>query len=152
MLSYDFEESVGYWVCGTGRVFERALAEELAPLGITVRQCQVLFWLSLAGNQSPSELADRLGVEMPTLQGVLDRMERDRWIVRDVCPGDRRRKLVRPTARAGAIWRKLTACARRVRARAVRGIPPAKLRALKNTLTALQQNLGGAAPMGGRAR
>ena len=47
MLEQDFEQSVGYWAHMLSRAFERALNEELKPLGITLRQCQVLGCLAM---------------------------------------------------------------------------------------------------------
>jgi MarR family transcriptional regulator, transcriptional regulator for hemolysin len=141
MLTYEFEESIGYWVVMAFQALERALGEELARHGITVRQWQVLAWLVLEGDLSQSELADRMGIEAPTLVGILDRMERDGWITRCECPDDRRRKLVRPTERVQPVWSKMVACARRVRARATQGIDPELVRQTREVLATIKANL-----------
>ena len=141
MLQYDFEESVGYWVVMTAHVLQRALNEELALHGITFRQWQVLAWLALEGELAQSELAERMDIEPPTLVGVLDRMERDGWISRNECPTDRRKKLVRPTERVEPVWSKMVACARKVRAQAVRGMDDSQVTQLKELLSAMQRNL-----------
>ena len=39
MLEYDFQSSVGYWLCMTSHAYERAMNEELTAQGITFRQC-----------------------------------------------------------------------------------------------------------------
>ena len=83
MLDYDFENSVGYWVFATAHALACAMNEELAAHGITSRQWEVLACISHDGELSQSELAERMHIEAPTLVGVLDRMERDGWIVRD---------------------------------------------------------------------
>src|SRR5215475_9525250 len=75
VLEHDFKENLGYWVGMASRAFERALNEELAPHGITLRQCQVLGWLALEKELTLSQLADRLRIEPPTLVRILDRME-----------------------------------------------------------------------------
>ncbi len=97
MLDYDFENSVGYWVFATAHALSCAMNEELAAHGITSRQWEVLACISHDGELSQSELAERMHIEAPTLVGVLDRMERDGWIVRITDDNDRRRKLIRPT-------------------------------------------------------
>ena len=66
MLQYDFQSSIGYWICMTSRAYERAMQQELEPTGITHRQCQVLCWLALDGPLSQVELADRMSIEPPT--------------------------------------------------------------------------------------
>jgi MarR family transcriptional regulator for hemolysin len=128
---------------------ERAINEELAAHGITYPQWQVLAWLSLAGGAlSQVQLAERLQVEPPTLAGILDRMERNGWIVRESDPTDRRRKLVRPAEdRVAPVWRKMVACAHRVRARATAGIDPHALDCTMRTLATVLANLDSAAPL-----
>jgi MarR family transcriptional regulator for hemolysin len=142
VLEYDFEESIGFWICMTARAFERAMNERLAPQGITYRQCQVLGWLALDGRVSQNELAERMNVEPPTLVGILDRMESQGWISREACPGDRRRKLVVPQPDALPVWGKIIECAQEVRARASAGLDAEQMQTLKSLLAIVQDNLG----------
>jgi len=141
MLAYDFEESVGYWVVMTARMFQRALHAELAPCGITFRQFQVLAWLALEERLSQAELAERMEIEPATLVSVLARMERNGWIRRDACPTDRRKRLVSPTPAACDIWNRAADCARRVRSKATRGFSPEQLAMAKELLGAMRANL-----------
>ncbi len=141
MLQYDFEQSIGYWVISTARILERELNDELAPSGITYRQCQILGCLALDGQLSQSELAERMRIEPPTLVALLDRMEQEGWISRCCCPEDRRKKVVRPCPAAEPVWAKIVAAARRVRARATRGMSPSEVETLKRLLRKVQENL-----------
>ena len=141
MLEYDFENSVGFWICAASHDYQLAFNEELAPQGITHRQAQVLACLSLNGPSSQSVLAERMGIEPPTLVGILDRMERDGWIRRDEDKSDRRRKLIHPTSAARPVWSKIVECAIRIRERATRGMSPAQLKQLKKLLKLVQANL-----------
>jgi len=141
VLEYDFENSVGYWVCQASHALQRAFNEELAPQGVTFRQAQVLGCLALEGRLSQTELADRMRIEPPTLVGILDRMERDGWIRRDADKRDRRRKFIEPTAAAGPVWTKIVVVAKRVRARATRGMTASQLVQLKKLLAIVQANL-----------
>src|SRR5689334_17956178 len=140
MLEYDFENSVGYWICQSSNVFQRAFNEELAPQGVTFRQAQVLGCLALEGRLSQTDLADRMRIEPPTLVGILDRMERDGWIRRGGDKTDRRRKLVEVLPAARPVWTKIVAVAKRVRGRATRGMSATQLTQLKKLLTIVQSN------------
>lgn len=144
MLNYDFENSVGVWLHDAWHHYQRALNDELEPQGITLRQAQVLGWLALAGPLSQSELAERMRIEPPTLVGILDRMERDGWLRRRPCPQDRRRKLISPQAAARPVWRKIVACARRVRSRATRGMTKSETATLFRLLGKVKTNLADA--------
>lgn len=147
MLEYQFQESIGYWICMTAHCYERAINAELTPQGITYRQCQVLAWLSLEGELSQVELAERMRIEPPTLVRVLDRMERDGLLIRQSCPDDRRRKLIKVLPKAEAVWKKIVACAERVKARATRQMTPEQLRTLQELLETVRANLADPNPL-----
>lgn len=141
MLEYDFQSSIGYWICVSARLFQRAMNEELEAQGITFRQCQVLGALACDGPLTQVELAERMTIEPPTLVAVLDRMERDGLIERVACPGDRRKKRVRPLPKARPMWKKIVAVAEKVRSRAAEGLKPDELDTLRRLLAAVQSNL-----------
>lgn len=141
MLPYDFEESVGYWVALTSHAIRRAVDAELTKENITLRQFEVLAWIAAEGEQSQVELAERLGIEAPTLAGILTRMERDGWLERYGCPEDRRRKRIRVTPKAEAVWVRMADCARRVRSQAIEGISAEELANFKRLCETMRSNL-----------
>lgn len=142
MLQFDFENSVGYWIFATAHAVSLAMNEELQAHGITYRQWEVLAWISYAGEMSQTELAERMGIEAPTLVGVLDRMERDGWIQRVPSETDRRKKLIHPTERVEPVWSQMINCGLRVRERAIKGISPEQLESLRAVLRTMCENLG----------
>lgn len=142
MLQYDFEDSVGCWIAGTSHALRRAMDAELAKENITYRQWEVLAWLSFAGEQTQSELSERIGIEAPTLAGVIKRMARDGWLEKSDCPQDRRKKYVRPTPQAEAVWNRMVDCCHRIRQQAIEGIPAEHLGILKSTCETIRNNLG----------
>ena len=142
MIGYDFEKSVSYWVGLTSHLFETALNGELAGTGITLRQVQVLACLALSGELAQNELAMQLRIEPSTLVRVLDRMERDGWIVRRPSPQDRRKNIIHPTEKVTAKWATIVECGERMERRATTGLSETQLAALKETLAAIRENLG----------
>ena len=141
MLEHDFENSVGFWTIMAAESFRRELNQELAPHGITYRQCQVLGSLALESPLSQAVLAERMHIEPPTLVGILDRMERDGWVRRKSCPEDRRKKLVSPLKGVEPVWKKILACGRRVRQRATVGLTTDELATLQRLLDRVRHNL-----------
>jgi MarR family transcriptional regulator for hemolysin len=144
LLPYDFEDSVGYWICRASRAFERAMNDELAPRGITYRQAQVLWLLVHEGSLSQTDLAERMRIEPPTLVGILDRMEREGWIRRESDDQDRRRKFVSPLPKAKPVWSKIIACSDRVRDRGNEGLSQEDQQLLKRLLGRILDNLSDA--------
>ena len=143
-LQYDYRESVPYWIITTAHLIERELNEVLSPLGMTFRQAEVLAAIAVEGRpMSQAEVAEKLGVEAPTLAGIVARMEAAGWIVRDSCPDDRRKKLIRPTERVYPVWQQVMERARGVRARLASGFSPHQIYALIAILEGMQNNLDG---------
>jgi MarR family transcriptional regulator for hemolysin len=141
VLQFDFDESLGYWICSTSHALRRSLNAELAKEGITYRQWEVLARIALQGELSQTELADCLGIEAPTLVGILDRMERDGWLDRYCCPNDRRKKRIRATEKAVAVWARMVECAHRVRVQARQGLSQDDLDHLHSICDRIRANL-----------
>jgi len=140
-LEHEVESSVSYWAFIVFRDFEKSLNEELAPHGITLRQSQVLGWLALKSELTQSQLAELMKLEPPTLVRILDRMERDGWIRRHSIPGDKRKKLIRPTSQVAPVWKRVRQCIVKVRSLATKGISEKQLSQARKVLMAMHDNL-----------
>lgn len=135
VLKYDFNDSLGYLVSMTAMALQQAINLELAPHGITFRQTQVLAWLAHDGKAlTQGELATRMGIEPPTLVGILDRMEQHGWITRESCPEDRRKKIVRPAEAAEEVWETMVNSLLKVRRTASARLTPEEADKLKELL------------------
>ncbi|MBX3443695.1 MAG: MarR family transcriptional regulator [Planctomyces sp.] len=148
MLEFDWDNSVGYWICTTSHTLRRALSTRLAEEKMTLRQWEVLAWLSRKGELSQTQLAECLGIEPHTLTGVVTRMERDGWLKRVPCPTDRRRFSVHPTPRAETVWARAAEWCHEVRQQALIGFSDAEIRSFKGMCERIQQNLGPEATAG----
>ncbi|MFV0444023.1 MAG: MarR family winged helix-turn-helix transcriptional regulator [Planctomycetaceae bacterium] len=141
VLRYDFENSVGYWMCMTSHAIRRALSTGLAEEGITLRQWEVLAWLSCDADVSQVELSECMGIEPPTLAGVLRRMERDGWLRRRSCTDDRRRNRLEPTQKADEVWQRSLRICQQVREQSISGFTAAELSLLKKLCGEIRENL-----------
>lgn len=141
MLQYDFQRSPAYWILSTAHALEVEFNEVLAPLGITFRQLEVLALLAIEGTPSQVEVARRMGVEAPTLAGIVARMETAGWIAREYCPSDRRKKLLRATERASTIWEQAIERAHQVREQLMRGLTAGQIEELIRLLETISNNL-----------
>ena len=151
LLEFDFENSIGYAICTTSHAMRRALQSELSQVGMTLRQWEVLACLACEEGFSQSEMADYLGIEPPTLAGVLRRMERDGWLAREACCDDRRRNRITPTAKAEAIWKQSTEMCHQIRQQATAGLSESQLESLKSTCQRIRLNLAAAGHAGAMA-
>lgn len=144
MLEFDFEDSIGYAICTTSHAMRRALQTELLQIGMTLRQWEVLACLARDENFSQTEMADHLGIEPPTLAGVLRRMERDGWLERTACCDDRRRNRITPTPKAEAVWKQSTEMCHRIRQQATSGLSESQIQTFKSICQKIRLNLAAA--------
>ncbi|MFC4910012.1 MarR family winged helix-turn-helix transcriptional regulator [Actinomadura gamaensis] len=89
------------------RRLRREREEALAEHGLHDWQYDVIWWLRSAGapyQAGPTWLAQVLDVRPATLTNRLERLERDGYVERVPDPDDRRRLLVRLTAKAREAW------------------------------------------------
>lgn len=92
--------SVTQLAIAAGRLFQRELERQLAPLGLAPAHLPVLFALADGAMATQKTLANLAGVEQPTMAATLARMERDGLILRHPDPADRRSALVALTPQA----------------------------------------------------
>ncbi len=88
-------EKIGLFLTGTARTWRNKLDQRLRPLGLS--QSKWVTLVHLAAAEAPltqRELAALVGIEEPTLAGILHRLQSDGWIERKECESDRRCKTV----------------------------------------------------------
>ena len=87
MQIYDFENSIGFIVNRSAKTFVKALDTELRErVGVTFGQWKVIVMLVNENGSTQKEIADRLGLEGPTLIPIIDKMEEERLVIRKVDP------------------------------------------------------------------
>ncbi|MFT9115383.1 MAG: MarR family transcriptional regulator [Acetobacter malorum] len=88
------EQSLGYMVNWTARLFAREMDDALRPFGLMSGQLPVIFALADGKPQPQRELVRLAAVEQSTMAKTLARMERDGLIQRTPDPNDRRSALI----------------------------------------------------------
>lgn len=89
-------------------LWHQVINERLRPRDVSHSQWRVVLELSRSPTpMTQTALAAELGVESPTIVGLLDRLAKKGWLVREACPADRRARLVRLTPRALRLAREL---------------------------------------------
>ena len=117
------EENAGLWdrpgfllrLClqETGQVFEQGCVE----VGLTPRQFDFLFVLNQIEETTQDRLARILVLDRSTAGLVIGILERKGFVERRVAPADRRKRLVRSTAKGRAAFAKASPAAEAARAR-----------------------------------
>ncbi|MHC1742790.1 MAG: MarR family winged helix-turn-helix transcriptional regulator [Syntrophobacteraceae bacterium] len=85
-----FKDCICFRLGAVSRKITRHYKDGIAPLGLTHGQFFMLIALLEEDGVQPSQLADKTALDRPTVTGLLDRLERDGWVVRRLDPNDRR--------------------------------------------------------------
>lgn len=142
MQKYDFQNNIGFIVNKTAKAFVRALESELREkVGVTVGQWKVMVMLINQDGLTQKEIAERLGLEGPTIIPIIDKMEKDDLVVRKVDPSDRRNNKIYRTEKANELWNEMLKCATKVRQVSLKDIPEVNIDITKKVLEHIYQNL-----------
>ena len=82
--------------------------QEIVPKRLTIVQfnaLQHLHWYGHEAGMSVSELGEHLGLAHNTTSGLVGRLERDGWVVRQRCDKDRRRARIKLTPKSEELFR-----------------------------------------------
>ena len=92
MIKYDFQNSIGFIINRMGKSLVYVIDQELRKkFGITFGQWKVLIILANnAAGLTQREIADKLALEGPTLIPIIDKLEKDAFVIRKIDPKDRR--------------------------------------------------------------
>jgi MarR family transcriptional regulator for hemolysin len=114
-----------------------AMDRRMKPLGMSQATWRTLYWLDReGGGVTQRALAEKMGIEGPTLVRLLDNLERGGLLERRPSPTDRRANTLHLTAKARPLLKTINRIADEVRAELCEGI---KEDALATARTVLEQ-------------
>lgn len=142
MKTFDYENSVGFVVYATSKVIQKAYDVELRnKAGITITQAKIIFALYAQSGSTLRELADKIGVESPTLVPVIDKMEEDGYVKRKPDSKDRRIKRIFTTPKADRLWDSMMDCASQVRKVSTTSLSEQEVQSAIRTIRKISKNL-----------
>lgn len=116
MKKFDYENSLGFVVYSASKTFQKAFDLELRnKIGITLTQSKVIFSLYLHSGLTQREIADKIGIESPSLVPIIDKMEEDGYVQRKLDVQDRRIKRIYTTSKSDSLWDSMMECATHLR-------------------------------------
>jgi MarR family transcriptional regulator for hemolysin len=134
------DETFGPLLHGTARAWRLKLDERLKPMGLSQAKWRTLLHLSLAGDAlTQAEVAERLGIEEPSLVTLLHRLENEDWIIRRASPHDRRCKMVLLGRRAHNVISQINATAKKLRHELLEDVSAADLRTCMRVLAQIHE-------------
>ncbi len=137
-MNYPFSQGLTF----VARRWRNLMNEELRAAGQSQARWGTLYWITVFGDTvNQTELAERIGVEQQTLGRVLRDLESAGVITRVSGDGDRRAKVIRLTAAAEPLMRKINAIQDRVRAQLLNGISRRELEGCMGVFAKILSNI-----------
>lgn len=143
MKGLDPNDSLGFHCNLTVKTFVASLEERLKGTGISPSQHRALAHLLALGPLALTDLVKRLGISTPTGVRLVDRMERDGWVTRELDHEDSRKKNLVPTEKAHDVWATVSIAGREMLIQAYQGIPTEEIETVKKVLSQVRKNLAG---------
>lgn len=129
------KDAFGLLLHGAARAWRNKLDARLRPLGLSQAKWRTLSHLAHNdGELTQAGLAERIGVEEPTLVGLLHRLEKEGWVKRRSSADDRRCKIVHLQRRSNVVLDEIFNAAHALRHELVSDIAPSELQTCMRVL------------------
>lgn len=146
-------ESFGPLLGGTARAWRLKLDERLKPMGLSQAKWRTLLHLARAEEPlTQSQIAERIGVEEPTLVPLLHRLEEEGWVVRKSSVRDRRCKTVHLERRAQRVIDRINATALKLRRELIKDIPARDMEVCMRVLHRVRERIDRAPGVNGKKK
>ena len=133
-------EKLGFILNETSRAWRTQLDQRLRPLGLSIGKWTTLAHLARGGDKlTQKEIAARVGIEEPTLAGILNRLQQDGWIKRKNASHDRRCKTVHLQRRASNVLDNIFSTAHDLRRELLADLPEKDILACLRVLSHIRE-------------
>ena len=137
------KRNLGYLLNRCGALMAQRFERELAPYGITLAQWGALLAVDRTGSASPSDVAERVGIDRGAATRLIARMEHKNLLERAADTSDKRAVVLRLTDDARRLMPTLMARSQQVNADALAALPEGEADALVAGLSILLSGLSG---------
>lgn len=143
MIKYDYQNSIGFVINRIGKSLINVIDQELRrKFSITFGQWKVLIIIANSDqNITQKDIADKLALEGPTLIPILDKLEKDGFVIRKNDPKDRRINRIYLTERADGFLNDTIECVTQIKKVCLNDLSENDIVITKNTLEKMWHNL-----------
>jgi MarR family transcriptional regulator for hemolysin len=143
MNKFDFENSIGFIINRTAKALIYVFDQELRnKFGITFGQWKII--IILANNNdglSQKEIAEKLGLEGPTIIPIIDKLEKDGFVKRMVDKNDRRNNRIFLTEKTISSLDSMVSYAVKIKETSIKNITEQDISITKQTLEKMWHNI-----------
>ena len=143
MIKYDYQNSIGFIINRIGKSLINVIDQELRKkFSITFGQWKVLIIIANSDQGiTQKDIADKLALEGPTLIPILDKLEKDGFVIRKNDTKDRRINRIYLTERADGFLNDTIDCVAQIKKVCLNDLSENDILITKNTLEKMWHNL-----------
>ena len=134
-------EQLGQLLHLVAKSWRQELDRRLKPLGLTRTKWLALIFISRSNGISQRVLAEKMEIGEPAIVALIDRLEKDEFIVRNLVPGDRRARSLALTTPGKRLISKIEAVVEALRADLMTGFSGAQLKTTSEVLTQIKERI-----------
>ena len=137
---FNLDDCIAYITCRGSKVLAERLEKRLAPWDITRVQWIALYYIGFNEAITQKQLADRMALKEPTVVRLLDRMEKEGFVVREGSESDKRVKNINLTDKGSTLNYELREVAEQFKNDAIKDISDEDLSVFNSVLARMIEN------------
>ena len=136
-VQYSFSQGLTF----VARRWRNVMNEALLAVGQSHVRWGTLYWITVFGDRvNQTQLAERMGIEQPTLGRVLRELEAEGLIQRRARKGDRRARVIELTPASKPLMQRINQIQNTIRNSLIKGISPEELAACLTVFAKILDN------------
>lgn len=144
-------DDIGYLLNKAARLSKLKVNQKLSEIGLTFPQLLVVKHLeqceragSDALSHTPASIAEHLGYDRPTVTGIIDRLVKQGFVLRETNPSDRRSQTITLTQKSRELIQKMDAFFEEINRRTLDDFQRPEIEEFKGYLLRIIENLSSA--------
>ena len=142
VTDFDLDDCVAFLTNKASKRLAEVLEKRLLEYDITRAQWICMYYIDSNENLTQKMLADKMGIRESTLARLVERGEKDGFIIRSSDHEDKRVKVLCLTEKGKELNKTLTAVAEQFKEDAIQGMDQEELRIYKKILDQMLKNVG----------
>ncbi len=141
-------DDIGYLLNKAARLSKLKVNQKLSEIGLTFPQFLIIKYLRKAETASdhefahtPASIAEHLGYDRPTITGIIDRLVKQGFVLRETNPEDRRSQNISLTPKSRELVQTMEIFFQEVNDNSLMGFPDSEIEIFKSYLLRFIHNL-----------
>ncbi|GGF33327.1 MarR family transcriptional regulator [Halobacillus andaensis] len=140
-MNRQIEPLLGYNINVISHFLKNMYNEKLSEYGLTNAQAKVIYFLAKHGEQSQSDLQNRLYIKASSMNGIIESLLKNECITKDSSRKDKRTKVIQLTEKGEELDQTIWTIIQEIEAEITKDFSEEEQRVIVSWLNKIQRNL-----------